>query len=250
MAHIKYTWKQVTSSTPDLPYAIEVVITTDVDIQPVDYVVICTDRIERADYNLSGGSLVFTDVKIPLVVDDSRHNKIRIAFGGPAFKPATPIVATIWGTRSFRIQDINYTRIVPALPANADSRLADDALQLAAKIQDLYGKFSAGLIASNAEHPAGNATKDPQFRATAWHLYSEYHNHYARDAVRLRDEMLNRLPSGSRDDMFSHAFADSPLGPQSQQNPDFYLSDVSQYKMVAMELQRLATALKKQSQEQ
>lgn len=132
---------------------------------------------------------------------------------------------------------------------NPDARLADDALQLAAKVKNLFDKYMAGLIASNAEHP-GNALKDPHFRGMAWGLYTEYHNHYARDAVRLRDEMLNKLPSGSRDEFTRFAFGDDPVMAQAQQSPDFYLNEVSQYGVVARELERLGTALKKQSQGQ
>jgi hypothetical protein len=128
-----------------------------------------------------------------------------------------------------------------------DEKLATDALQVAAKLRAMFEQADAAQMAAYNKNPKAASLESEEVRAIAWQLFAEYRSHYEHDAIRLRDEMLSRLPSGSRNDSMRFAFGDDPKLAQLPPQPRTYVVRVFELNLIADELERLAKLLQRQS---
>jgi hypothetical protein len=82
----------------------------------------------------------------------------------------------------------------PVQPPDADAKLVRDTVYLAKQLDGLINSTIAAM--RNAEYRGHASSIDFEDRSAI----RTYHDHYERDAVTLRDRLIEKLPPGSRDD--------------------------------------------------
>src|ERR1700723_266156 len=100
VAHIRIaSQKTVVSTNPNLPYALEVVVQTDQNIQPVAFIFECDGEV--ADGQGGVGSGAYMKTKKGNI--EGHPNWFAIEWETPAFAPATPMGVTLFSKTAIRV---------------------------------------------------------------------------------------------------------------------------------------------------
>lgn len=100
--------RQVPSTDPNLPYALEVVVQTDRPIQPVAFALICDGMVGKGDAGFANGG-EYSKQKYGVAQDP---HAFLFEWQSPAFTPDKPILVTLTSKtyiRAISIQRINYS---------------------------------------------------------------------------------------------------------------------------------------------
>ncbi len=100
--HVRYTERRTASPRPDAKYGIQVIIQTDVAIQPTAFKITCDQDIAEAHFFLAGvGIYMGVTDRIP----EDRKSYL-FGFQMPAFTPETSLVATLFSKEDIRVLDV------------------------------------------------------------------------------------------------------------------------------------------------
>jgi hypothetical protein len=101
LAHVRIAeQKQIVSTLTEFPYAWQVVIQTDKDIQPVAFFLKCDGQVGKGEFSFNGGG-VFTQTKTGSIDDDP--TTFGFEWKTPAFTPDTPIIVTLWSQSPLKV---------------------------------------------------------------------------------------------------------------------------------------------------
>jgi hypothetical protein len=99
--------RTVTSTDPNMPYALEVVMQTDQPIEPVAYAVFCSGPVGRGDaYTPTGG--VYLQIKNGTINNDP--STFGFEWKSPAFTPDAPIVVRLYSKEYIKVTGFQQLR--------------------------------------------------------------------------------------------------------------------------------------------
>ncbi len=99
---LQFSEEVVSSKKDTAPFAIKVVIQTNVAIQPTSIVLKCTSEFSESEWSVRGvGGL--RDTGEGYVGD---HTKFWLYFGDPPFKPDTPIIVLLMAKQSIHVMSV------------------------------------------------------------------------------------------------------------------------------------------------
>jgi len=102
VSKLTYTQEQTSSRREDAPYAIKVVIQTNVPLQPTSIAVKCNMQVAYGEFHMSGPT---TFLSAGQVVDRSVY---WFFFDQPTFKPETPIVLLLMAKAPISVIGVDY----------------------------------------------------------------------------------------------------------------------------------------------
>jgi hypothetical protein len=100
--------KRIPSDDAKLAYGLEVVVQTDIDIEPVAIAVVCDGQIGNAHGGFASGG-VYTQEKFGLA--DGHPNVFLVEWKSPTWTPKEPIVFSLFSEKPIRatsVQRVNY----------------------------------------------------------------------------------------------------------------------------------------------
>lgn len=102
--HTRFTWRVVPSDKPEFPYALQVIIQSDVTIEPVSFAVECTGPVEEVRSFIAGQGAYFNVFNVP---SEQNKNVGIVHFTFPPLKPETPLVVTLLSKQDIRVKSIS-----------------------------------------------------------------------------------------------------------------------------------------------
>jgi hypothetical protein len=108
LAHVRVaSQRTIISTNPDFPYALEAVIQTDVNIDPVAFAITCDGQIGIANAGFSTGGTYF-QTKSGQINNDP--HMFGFEWKSPAFSPDTPIVVDILSKEYIKVVGLQQIR--------------------------------------------------------------------------------------------------------------------------------------------
>jgi hypothetical protein len=107
VAHFQFTQRQIASSNPDLPFALQITILTDAVIENPAFVITCDGQISEGHAGTGAG--VYT-MMMKLITDDKRSFGFRWA--APSFVPETPLTVTLFSITEIHCLELKDARLM------------------------------------------------------------------------------------------------------------------------------------------
>ena len=101
VTHIRFVERQVSSTTDLAPYALQVIIQTDVPIQNAGFKIQCDGIIHSGRFFVAGQG-VMMNVHQQIIAGTT----FAFRFGFPTFTPDSPIVVTLMAKSKIRVKQI------------------------------------------------------------------------------------------------------------------------------------------------
>jgi hypothetical protein len=101
---VRFTAEPTNSTLAEAPYAVRVVIQTNVAIQPTSLYIQCDAEVAKGEFHLQGTG-AYRDAGEGYVNNDRRT--YWFYFGDPAFRPETPLVVTLMSARPIHVQSVH-----------------------------------------------------------------------------------------------------------------------------------------------
>lgn len=98
--HIRYTERRTPSDKPQFPYALQVIVQTDVSIQPVALEIECEDEVNDLSFFVASQSVYFT---VSQGFGGPKHNVAFLRFTFPPLTPESPLVVTLFSKKDIRV---------------------------------------------------------------------------------------------------------------------------------------------------
>lgn len=104
--HLRFTERRVASDRPESPYALQVIIQTDVDVERPRIELEFTGSVEDGGFFVAGQSI--TIMKRWQLAE--QHLGARLAFDFPKWTPDAPIVVTVWSKQEVHVVAVRNTQ--------------------------------------------------------------------------------------------------------------------------------------------
>jgi hypothetical protein len=101
--HIKYIQRRAPSNKPEFPYGLQIIVQTDITLQPVALAIECDGEINEFGFFM-GGQMVYMSVYKGII--GSKNNIAILKFAFPPVTPETPLVITILSKTDVRVKGI------------------------------------------------------------------------------------------------------------------------------------------------
>jgi hypothetical protein len=104
--HLHFSERRVTSDNPASPYALQVVIQTDVTVDSPRLLLRFSGAIDEGDFFLAGSALTMmhrTQISNPRIA-------LRLGFDFPSWKPESPIVVTVKSKQEVHLTEVSNTQ--------------------------------------------------------------------------------------------------------------------------------------------
>lgn len=98
-----FTWRRAPSNNPSLPYGLQIIIQSDVVIDPVSFAIECTGPVGQVSSFISGQGAYMNVYNGPA---EGHPNVAIVHFTFPPLKPETPLVVTILSKDDIRVKAI------------------------------------------------------------------------------------------------------------------------------------------------
>lgn len=105
VSEIRFTERRTDSPKKEFPYALQVIIQTNVTIQPTAFKIECDNEIAEGSFFVSGQSALMN------VRWGTDHNVFFFSFGYPPFMPESSVVATLLSKSPIRVKRIERVRV-------------------------------------------------------------------------------------------------------------------------------------------
>jgi hypothetical protein len=101
--HLTFTQRRAPSSDPSLPYGLQVIIQTNINIQPVGFAFACTGEVGDVKFFIAGQSAYLS---VATGISGEKKNIAFVKFAFPSLAPETPLVVTLLSKEDIRVTEV------------------------------------------------------------------------------------------------------------------------------------------------
>ena len=101
--HLTFTQRRAPSSDPSLPYGLQVIIQTDINIQPVGFAFVCTGMVGDVKFFIAGQGAYLS---VTTGISGEKKNIAFVKFAFPPLTPETPLVVTLLSKEDIRVTEV------------------------------------------------------------------------------------------------------------------------------------------------
>lgn len=104
-SELRASQKRVDSQYPEAPYGLQVIIQTNVPIQPTGLLVHCNGEIYKGQFFVAGQPVMMS------VGEGWKGSDYQLQFGSPPFTPQSPVVVTLFSKSPIKVIGVNRIRL-------------------------------------------------------------------------------------------------------------------------------------------
>jgi len=101
--HLTFTQRRAPSSNPALPYGLQVIIQTNINIQPVGFAFVCTGEVGDINFFIAGQG-AYMNVQTGIAGEKKNIGFVKFSF--PPLTPETPMVVTLLSKGDIRVTEV------------------------------------------------------------------------------------------------------------------------------------------------
>lgn len=102
--NLTFTQRRAPSSTPNLPYGLQVIIQTNINIQPVGFAFECTGEVGNIGFFVAGQG-AYMNVQTGIAGEKKNIGFVKFSF--PPLAPETPLVVTLLSKEDIRVTKVD-----------------------------------------------------------------------------------------------------------------------------------------------
>jgi hypothetical protein len=101
--HTRFTYRRAASTDPEYPFGLQVIISSDIKIDPVGFAIECTGEVGKVAFFVTGQAMYMMSYAGPAPSD---KNVAIVKFAFPSLQPETPLVVTILSKTDIRVKQL------------------------------------------------------------------------------------------------------------------------------------------------
>jgi hypothetical protein len=101
--NLVFTQRRAPSTDPRFPYGLQVIIQSNINIQPVGFAFVCDGEISKVDFFVAGQGAYFN---VLTGISGDKKNVGLVKFSFPALTPETPLVVTLLSKTDVRVVEV------------------------------------------------------------------------------------------------------------------------------------------------
>jgi hypothetical protein len=101
--HTRFTYRRAASTDPEYPFGLQIIISSDVKIDPVGFAIECTGEVGKVSFFVTGQGAYMMTYAGPA---PNNPNVAIVKFAFPALQPETPLVVTIFSKTDIRVKQL------------------------------------------------------------------------------------------------------------------------------------------------
>lgn len=101
--NLTFTQRRAPSSAPSLPYGLQIIIQSNITIQPVGFAFVCDGEVGKVQFFIAGQG-AYLNVQTGIAGEKKNIGYVRFSF--PPLQPETPLVVTLLSKGDIRVTEV------------------------------------------------------------------------------------------------------------------------------------------------
>jgi hypothetical protein len=101
--NLTFTQRKAPSNDPALPYGLQIIIQSNITIQPVGFAFVCTGEVGKLNFFIAGQG-AYMNVQTGIAGEKNTVGFVKFSF--PPLTPETPLVVTLLSKGDIRVTEV------------------------------------------------------------------------------------------------------------------------------------------------